>query len=150
MKPWAKQKGFTIVELLIVIVVIAILAAISIVAYNGIQQRGRDSVRTSGIRSLQKVIEIYKIDTGSYPQAINGGTPIADGSGSALSNLSTALVPGYIPSIPTDPKPGVTYSYVRQDALGRYAILINYETQTVCHSGMNNQGVGYWGYQACV
>ena len=38
-----KVKGFTLVELLIVIVVIAILAAISIVAYNGIQQRSRDS-----------------------------------------------------------------------------------------------------------
>ena len=41
-----KVKGFTLVELLIVIVVIAILAAISIVAYNGIQQRSRDSAAT--------------------------------------------------------------------------------------------------------
>ncbi|MCA9336117.1 prepilin-type N-terminal cleavage/methylation domain-containing protein, partial [Candidatus Saccharibacteria bacterium] len=51
MKTWAKNKktGFTIVELLIVIVVIAILAAITIVAYNGIQQRSRDSIRKSDL-----------------------------------------------------------------------------------------------------
>lgn len=40
-----RQKGFTIVELLIVIVVIALLATISIVAYNGVQGRARDSKR---------------------------------------------------------------------------------------------------------
>ena len=40
-----KQTGFTIVELLIVIVVIGILAAITIVAFNGVQQRARDAQR---------------------------------------------------------------------------------------------------------
>ena len=40
-----RRTGFTIVELLIVIVIIAILAAITIVAYNGLQQRARDSQR---------------------------------------------------------------------------------------------------------
>lgn len=41
-----QNSGFTIVELLIVIVVIGILAAITIVAYNGVQQRARDMTRT--------------------------------------------------------------------------------------------------------
>ncbi|MCA9336234.1 prepilin-type N-terminal cleavage/methylation domain-containing protein, partial [Candidatus Saccharibacteria bacterium] len=44
-----RLSGFTIVELLIVIVVLAILAAITIVAYNGIQQRSRDSIRKSDL-----------------------------------------------------------------------------------------------------
>lgn len=44
-----RHAGFTIVELQIVIVVIAILATISIVAYNGIQQRARDSQRKSDL-----------------------------------------------------------------------------------------------------
>ena len=45
------KRGFTIVELLIVIVVIAILASISIVAYNGVQQRARTTALQSDVRS---------------------------------------------------------------------------------------------------
>lgn len=47
--------GFTIVELLIVIVVIAILAAISVVAYNGIQTRARDAARDTALSTLKKI-----------------------------------------------------------------------------------------------
>lgn len=61
------KSGFTIVELLIVIVVIAILAAISIVAYNGIQQRARDAERAQDIATIQKVLEMYYIDNGTFP-----------------------------------------------------------------------------------
>ena len=53
-----KVKGFTLVELLIVIVVIAILAAISIVAYNGIQQRSRDSAAAATAAQLSAKIEV--------------------------------------------------------------------------------------------
>lgn len=52
---WArKQTGFTIVELLIVIVVIAILAAITIVSYNGIAKRANNTTQLSTIENLQK------------------------------------------------------------------------------------------------
>lgn len=54
--------GFTIVELLIVIVVVAILAAISIVAYNGIQQRARDSIRKQDLATIAKAFQLYNID----------------------------------------------------------------------------------------
>lgn len=59
--------GFTIVELLIVIVVIAILAAISIVAYNGIQERARFAAMRSDLASLNKAIKAYHAVNGSYP-----------------------------------------------------------------------------------
>ena len=52
-----RNKGFTIVELLIVIVVIAILAAISIVAYNGIQNRGKAAAAQSAANSITKKAE---------------------------------------------------------------------------------------------
>lgn len=58
---WAKQKGFTIVELLIVIVVIAVLAAVTIVAYNGIQEKSRNTQVVSATASFVKAIRTYYV-----------------------------------------------------------------------------------------
>jgi len=71
---WAKNKqsGFTIVELLIVVVVIAILAAITIVAYNGIQRNARDTIRIDKISKIAKALEMYKIDNNQYPAILDG------------------------------------------------------------------------------
>jgi len=65
-----KQRAFTIVELLIVIVVIGILAAITIVAYNGIQNRGNDAAIQADLNSFAKLIEIQKADLGTYPATL--------------------------------------------------------------------------------
>ena len=68
------NRGFTIVELLIVMVVIAILAAISIVAYNGIQERATNSRRLSDVKTIEKALELYKNDKGFYPTAQSNTT----------------------------------------------------------------------------
>ena len=67
------EKGFTIVELLIVIVVIGILAAITIVAFNGVQQRARDTSAKADASSIVKVAEAYNAREAStgYPTASN-------------------------------------------------------------------------------
>ncbi len=64
-----RKTGFTIVELLIVIVVIAILAAISIVAFSGIQQRSRNAQIGQGVNSYIKAIRLYQADNGILPGA---------------------------------------------------------------------------------
>ena len=71
MRKWAqKQTGFTIVELLIVIVVIAVLAAITIVAFNGIQKRAQASAVGSSLNNAVKKIKLYQVDSGAYPTAL--------------------------------------------------------------------------------
>lgn len=65
------RQGFTIVELLIVIVVIAILAAISIVAYTGIQDRAHNTAAASDASAFAKKLELIKAKTGRYPTAVN-------------------------------------------------------------------------------
>ncbi len=61
----SNQKGFTIVELLIVIVVIAILAAITIVAYNGIQDRARASAASAALSGALKKIKVAQVTADS-------------------------------------------------------------------------------------
>lgn len=81
-----KQKGFTIVELLIVIVVIGILAAITIVAFNGIQDRARTASLQSDTTNAGKTLETFRLDPANnnlYPanlaaanlKASSGNTP---------------------------------------------------------------------------
>lgn len=71
-----KAYGFTIVELLIVIVVIAILAAISIVAYTGIQQKAKNSQVISVVETYQKAFSMYRTTKGTstvpYPNQTSG------------------------------------------------------------------------------
>jgi prepilin-type N-terminal cleavage/methylation domain-containing protein len=101
---WAKHKhsGFTIVELLIVIVVIGILAAITIVAYNGVQTRGQDSKRVHDAQSIVAALEANKVLTGSYPWAtpndpsgweVSKTTPATFLSGLKSSGTLSSLTP---------------------------------------------------------
>jgi general secretion pathway protein G len=70
MKRWRNSNqfvGFTIIELLVVIVVIGILAAITLLAYSGVQSRASYAVMRSDLRSAADVFEIYKVDNSGYP-----------------------------------------------------------------------------------
>lgn len=67
-----RNYGFTIVELLIVIVVIAILASISIVSYNGIQNRAKTTAASTVAKSVTTKAEMAYTLTGSYPTAMTG------------------------------------------------------------------------------
>lgn len=78
------RHGFTIVELLIVIVVIGLLASITVVAYNGIQVRARDSKRAQDFATIQKMLRTYEAKNGGVPHVSTYG-----GSGGGGWNTST-------------------------------------------------------------
>lgn len=67
----SKQQGFTIVELLIVIVVIGILAALVITTFTGIQQRARNTERETDIKAIHGQVEAYYAQNGRYPTLAN-------------------------------------------------------------------------------
>ncbi len=99
--------GFTIVELLIVIVVIAILATISIVAFNGVQEKARDSQRRHDIGQLAKALELYYADNNRYPTSSGAGSTTINASWSTTADASwqsiiNALKP-YMGNVPSDP-----------------------------------------------
>lgn len=75
-----RQSGFTIVELLIVIVVIGVLAGITIVAYSGITTRARTTKAQSNATSVQSVAEAMNADIGYYPRLTTDFTGAYSGS----------------------------------------------------------------------
>lgn len=78
--------GFTIVELLVVIVVIGILAAISVVAYNGVQNRAAQTAIVSEANQWRKLFEAYKALNGNYPAPATGDLLTSGGPGSSILN----------------------------------------------------------------
>src|SRR2546430_17534211 len=66
-----KQSGFTIVELLIVIIVIGILAALVLVTFTGVQQKARNTERQTDIKAVASHLEVYNAQNGFYPTFAN-------------------------------------------------------------------------------
>ncbi len=82
----SSPRGFTIVELLIVVVVIGILAAIVTVAYTGIQQRAQVSAITSELKQWHKLFEIYRAANGSYPLPAASNQTTSGGPGTSADH----------------------------------------------------------------
>jgi prepilin-type N-terminal cleavage/methylation domain-containing protein len=110
-----KQQGFTIVELLIVIIVIGILAGLVITTFSGMQRRSRNAERQTDIKSIQTQLEVYFGQTSEYPllENINDAAWRRDNNMKGLEqealsdpqNTSTPLVA-------TAPADGKAYVYV--------------------------------------
>lgn len=93
---WARMQGFTVVELLIVVVVIAILAAITIIAYRGIQQSAQKSAVSATAKQYGQKIATYTAENGVAPSSLaNAGlvnlpaTPVVEFKTNAPSQPAT-------------------------------------------------------------
>lgn len=89
-----RQYGFTIVELLVVIVVISILAAITIVAFNGVQSSARDAALRADVRNGVGQIESTAAQSGVYPDSI-ADSGIDEGAETSSGNTYSYLLKPY-------------------------------------------------------
>jgi prepilin-type N-terminal cleavage/methylation domain-containing protein len=62
------QKGFTLIEIMVVIAVVSFLAAVILVALNGVRERARNAKRVADIQQIHKSLELYYNECTSYPQ----------------------------------------------------------------------------------
>ncbi len=101
------KKGFTLLELLVVISLIGLLTTIAVVSFQGTNQRARDGKRKADLEQIRTALEISRSNSGTntYP--------------TALSELVTEL---YLTVLPTDPK---TFTYV-------YSPGSDFRTYTLC------------------
>ena len=118
-------KGFTIVEMLIVVVVIGILAGITGVAYGSVQLRAKDTRRQSDAHTITTALELYKMNNNAYPAptSVNGSWEDSyedGGEGAFMEYLQTSNVTSR--PVPVDPinTSSQSYAYYRYPA-GSYS-----------------------------
>jgi len=135
--------GFTIVELLIVIVVIAILAAITIVAYNGIQNRAYDTTVQADLSGMMKKFQLYKADKGNFPLT---STDLLDVGASASKNaylISPATTYNVVPCITSG---GVEQSVASISKSGKKFYVSSISGGVKEYTGANDWATLGWSY----
>src|SRR5680860_650314 len=118
------QQGFTIVELLVVIVVIGILAAITIVSYTGISQKATVVSLISDLDNASKQLKLYQVEYSSFPSVMNG------------SNCPTAPVNDTKYCL--KPSSGNTYTYSSPSPYSLFALTATNTASSIVYSITNN------------
>jgi general secretion pathway protein G len=97
----SRKNGFTLLELLVTTVMIAVLTIIGVVSYSSVNKRSRDVKRKSDLEQIRSALEMYRSEHGEYPHS---GSPQSQ---SLTDNVLSVLVDEeFIPVIPMDPQGG--------------------------------------------
>ncbi|KKS96694.1 MAG: hypothetical protein UV73_C0009G0045 [Candidatus Gottesmanbacteria bacterium GW2011_GWA2_43_14] len=98
-----KRKGFTIIEILVSVALIALLSTMGVTGFQAVSRGGRDALRKTDLEQIRSALEIFKSDYGSYP----------DSSEECLPDIP----PEYINNYPVDPKSDYRYCYNKTSPL---------------------------------
>jgi len=105
MRKILNKKGFTLVELLIVIAIIGVLSALLMANFIGVRQRARDAQRKADLRQIQSALELFRSDTGNYPGSLEFGGQLTNTDQPDNNTV-------YMQKVPLDPiNNGYPYTY---------------------------------------
>ena len=132
-----KKTGFTLVELLIIVSIIAVLIAIVLVVMNPNQTRakGRDGIRVNDLHSIQSALEVYHADQadGAYPACNSTAASCLYNSSGPLSTYMTEFPadPAQAsPTLPCTSGASVNYYYYYRSSAGSYVVAALLESYT--------------------
>lgn len=156
------KSGFTLIELLIVIIIIGILASITIVTYNGVQDRAHYSREQQELGQINQIVQMYYINNGSYPlcdASIAGSVNTYGWCGfGKATNFILGLVPKYASKIPntdwgTDSSDayiyysnGTDYKLIRYSGGGGLPVAERTNNALADPSRPLDKANGAWGY----
>lgn len=111
------NKGFTLIEILIVVMVIGILAGVMLRVINidDVRKKTRDSQRVADLKKIQTALELYFVDTRSYPNTSDAWVSVTAGN-----IVYDSLISSYINQIPSDPKASTVGNYMYRSDGGSY------------------------------
>lgn len=117
-----KETGFSFIELLVVITVMAVIMAVGAVTYSDTLKRSRDARREADLQTIRSALEICRANTGVYPAFANVYPSVTCGS-----PLVTVLA-----ATPKDPKfPYAQYTYTRPTTT-TYTLTCTFESGAAC------------------
>lgn len=150
--PTNKQHAFTLLELLIVMVILALLAGLGLMAFGTIQMKSRDSRRKQDLANISKVLETYYNDYGEYPASADGqiaGCGIGGAEncswGSAWTDDRGTL---YMSALPQDPAGNQNYFYHRVDD-NSYYLFARLENELDNDAAKNGSNPSYYAGYFC-
>lgn len=109
-KMHAQRQGFTLIELMVVVSIIALLSALAVTSVGGALRKARDARRKNDIKAIKTAMEFYYQENGFYP---NTGSPNSSTGGNWLNgSANPVVVPKYMSQAPIDPVNNATYNFL--------------------------------------
>lgn len=107
------KRGFTIVEIMIVVVVIGILASIAVVTFRGSPERAEFTRALSDMKHINDAITVYRAQKGTYPAGNNACQDVATSPTppDTTPPLSASLVPAYLDAMLVPPSNKTAFKY---------------------------------------